>query len=90
MANLAAQLVTVFASASACTCSAWTCRSGSARLTRCSRTVVFVLAVLAQVGALVIMLWLCRPAGDHETALDVAALAIGPFLAVYARVGAGR
>jgi hypothetical protein len=50
-------------------------------------TVVFVLAVLAQVGALVIMLWLCRPAGDEETALDVAALAIGPFLAVYALWG---
>ena len=50
-------------------------------------TVVFVLAVLAQVGALVIMLWLCRPAGDEETALDVAALAIGPFLAVSALWG---
>ena len=50
-------------------------------------TVVFVLAVLAQVGALVIMLWLCRPAEDEETALDVAALAIGPFLAVYALSG---
>ncbi len=50
-------------------------------------TVVFVLAVLAEVGALVIMLWLCRPAGDEETALDVAALAIGPFLAVYALWG---
>ena len=47
-------------------------------------TLVFVLAVLAKVGALVIMLWLCRPATDHESALDVAALAIGPFLAVYA------
>ena len=35
-------------------------------------TVVFVLAVLARVGSLVIMLWLCRPPGDHETALDVA------------------
>ena len=33
------------------------------------------------------MLWLCRPAGDEETALDVAALAIGPFLAVYALWG---
>ena len=50
-------------------------------------TVVFVLAVLAEVGALVIMLWLCRPAKDEETALDVAALAIGPFLAVYALWG---
>ena len=47
-------------------------------------TLVFVLAVLAKVGALVIMLWLCRPPTDHESALDVAALAIGPFLAVYA------
>jgi hypothetical protein len=50
-------------------------------------TLVFVLAVLAQVGALVLMLWLCRPPGDEETALDVAALAIGPFLAVYALWG---
>ncbi len=50
-------------------------------------TLVFVLAVLAQVGALVLMLWLCRPADDHERALDVAALAIGPFLAVYALWG---
>ena len=47
-------------------------------------TVVFVLAVLARVGSLVVMLWLCRPPDDHETALDVLALAIGPFLAVYA------
>ena len=47
-------------------------------------TLVFVLAVLAKVGALVIMLWWCRPPTDHESALDVAALAIGPFLAVYA------
>ena len=47
-------------------------------------TVVFVLAVLVRVGALVVMLWLCRPADDHETVLDVAAMAIGPFLAVYA------
>lgn len=50
-------------------------------------TLVFVLAVLAQVGALVLMLWLCRPPGDRESALDVAALAIGPFLAVYALWG---
>ena len=50
-------------------------------------TLVFVLAVLAKVGALVIMLWLCRPASDRESALDVAALAIGPFLAVYALWG---
>lgn len=50
-------------------------------------TVVFVLAVLAQVAALVIMLWLCRPPDDQESALDVAALAIGPFLAVYALWG---
>jgi hypothetical protein len=47
-------------------------------------TLVFVLAVLSKVGALVLMLWLCRPPTDHESALDVAALAIGPFLAVYA------
>ena len=47
-------------------------------------TLVFVLAVLAKVGALVIMLWVCRPPSDRESALDVAALAIGPFLAVYA------
>lgn len=47
-------------------------------------TLVFVLAVLAKVAALVIMIWLCRPPTDHESALDVAALAIGPFLAVYA------
>jgi hypothetical protein len=47
-------------------------------------TLVFVLAVLARVGSLVIMLWLCRPADDNESALDVAAMAIGPFLAVYA------
>lgn len=50
-------------------------------------TLVFVLAVLAQVSALVLMLWLCRPPEDEETALDVAALAIGPFLAVYALWG---
>ncbi len=50
-------------------------------------TLAFVLAVLAQVGALVLMLWLCRPPQDRETALDVAALAIGPFLAVYALWG---
>jgi hypothetical protein len=49
-------------------------------------TLVFVLAV-AQVGALVPMLRLCRPPEDQETALDVAALAIGPFLAVYALWG---
>ncbi|HYI58814.1 MAG TPA: hypothetical protein VEX66_11640 [Microlunatus sp.] len=47
-------------------------------------TVVFVLAVLTMVGSLVVMLWLCRPPGDDETALDVVALTIGPFLAVYA------
>lgn len=47
-------------------------------------TAVFVLAVLVRVGALVVMLWLCRPPDDHETVLDVAAAAIGPFLAVYA------
>lgn len=47
-------------------------------------TVVFVVAVLVRVGSLVLMLWLCRPSDDHEQALDVAAAAIGPFLAVYA------
>jgi hypothetical protein len=47
-------------------------------------TLVFVLAVLARVASLVLMLWLCRPPHDEESPLDVAALAIGPFLAVYA------
>lgn len=47
-------------------------------------TIVFVVAVLVRVGSLVVMLWLCRPPDDHESVLDVAALAIGPFLAVYA------
>lgn len=50
-------------------------------------TVVFVLAVLVRVASLVVMLWLCRPADDHERALDVVATAIGPFLAVYALWG---
>lgn len=50
-------------------------------------TLVFVLAVLGQVAALVLMVWLCRPPQDEETALDVMALAIGPFLAVYALWG---